>query len=220
MYMKDLSSYERNKRAIRGLFEKHGYVLAIKALDIAEKVHCNKRKDGMAEFSHQIYICSYMVQSITSHLYHPDDALASAILHDLPEDYPEIYSLDMVKRDFGGLVYEIVKPLTKWDGFKKTPADYERYFSGIFMNRYSVLVKGVDRIHNFQTMMDVFTIERMKSYIKEVDDYFLPMLKAARKEYPQYLEAYLAVQHTLQRQSVFLCEIISLREEIIRLESK
>ena len=121
--MSELSSYEKNKGAIRLLFINNGYDMALKALDLSEQYHCHKRKDGSLEFSHQLYICSYMIQSIVKHLVHPDEVLAAAIMHDLPEDYPDKYSLDNVLNDFGYFIHSIVAPVTKWDGFEKTKED-------------------------------------------------------------------------------------------------
>lgn len=45
------------------------------------------------------------------------------------------------------------------------------------------MVKGADRIHNQQSMVGVFTLDKQSAYISETKDLVLPMLKRARKRF-------------------------------------
>jgi len=49
-------------------------------------------------------------------------------------------------------------------------------------------------------MVGVFTLEKQSSYIDEVEKYFLPMLKQARKNFPEQVDAYLNVETMLNQQ--------------------
>jgi hypothetical protein len=55
-------------------------------------------------------------------------------------------------------------------------------------------------MHNLQTMVGVFTFEKQKTYIVEVRVLFLPMLKAARRNFPQQVLAYENIKHVLLSQ--------------------
>jgi hypothetical protein len=62
------------------------------------------------------------------------------------------------------------------------------------------IVKGADRVHNVNSMVGVFTKEKQARYAGEVEKYFLPMLKQARKNFPEQLDAYFNIMHMLRSQ--------------------
>jgi hypothetical protein len=51
-------------------------------------------------------------------------------------------------------------------------------------------VKPADRSHNLQTMQGVFTIDKQRQYVGEVDEYFYPLIRKARRTFPKQYGAY------------------------------
>ena len=72
------------------------------------------------------------------------------------------------------------------------------------INKIASVVKGADRIHNVQTMIDVFTYEKQKEYIRETQEFIVPMLKEARRRFPRQEPAYENIQHVLVSQAELL----------------
>ena len=212
--------FVKNKKALRGYFKRNNLVLAEKAMDYAELYHVNKRKNGAPEFGHQVFIASYAVQVFIENIRYPDEFLAAVFLHDTVEDYPDKVSFLDIYENFNSVVVDILKPVTKKASFSKSKEDYEEYYSGIVKIPLSVMVKAADRIHNLQTMVNVFTIEKQYQYINEVETFILPMLKIARKDFYEYEQVFLALSHTLERQITYLKEILKRDEEIISLKAQ
>ena len=76
----------------------------------------------------------------------------------------------------------------------------EVYFPAMVASPLASLAKGIDRMHNFQSMIDTFTLEKQERYISETRQHILPMMKAARKRYTQQEPAYQNVKHVLLTQ--------------------
>ena len=57
---------------------------------------------------------------------------------------------------------------------------------------------GLDRCHNIWTMREAFGREKIASYADEIDQWFLPMLKTARKRFPEQEQAYQNIAHQLR----------------------
>lgn len=205
-------SYLKNKKALQEYFITHGYLTSLKAMNTAEGYHCNLRKSGDPEFSHQVYIASFAIQTFLPRLNNPDAFLAAVFTHDLVEDYKAKYGWDDLINDLGMDVYRITKSVTKPEEFVECDEHKGKYYAACEEVPEGPLLKASDRIHNMVTMIDVFTIPKQKSYIIEVETYILPMLKRARKTHPYYKEAYLAVKFTLERQIIFLKEIHRLHD--------
>jgi len=49
-------------------------------------------------------------------------------------------------------------------------------------------------------MIGVFSKEKQKSYMKDVEDYFLPMIKKASYNFPNQTSAYFNIKHLLKSQ--------------------
>jgi len=148
-------------------------------MEFGLKYHTGKRKDGVTpEFQHQLSIAHYM-RVFEGYLLHPDETFAALLLHDVVEDYnvspQEISSL------FGDRVARAVLALTKqYQGIKKS---VEHYYQEIGEDPIASIGKGCDRIHNIQTMVNVFSAKGQLWYIEETEKYIIPMLKAARRKY-------------------------------------
>lgn len=194
-----LKNFEKYKISLRYWMLGKDYHKAVLAMEFASKYHTGIRKDGFTpEFHHQISIAHYL--RTLSDLKHREDVLAAAFLHDTVEDYD--VSLTDIELRFGSDVCRAVKLLSKvLKGYKKSP---EEYYQGMIECPIASIVKGGDRVHNHQTMVDVFTLDKQSSYIKETEKYILPMLKEARRRYPEQELAYENIKHALKGQMELL----------------
>lgn len=155
------------------------YIVALEALEYAKNIHTGFRKDGATpEFQHQLEIAQYL-RTLLPFLEHPAEVLATTFLHDAPEDYD--ISFSEIDSKFGSLVREAVELLTK--EYKGNKKNLDELFHNMGQNSIASIVKGGDRIHNLQSMVGVFTIEKQKIYILETVKYIVPMLKNARRNF-------------------------------------
>jgi len=211
------------ERHIRDVDHLHDYFVSknfqagLKAKALALEYHVNKRKDGAPEFTHQMYIAWHAVHNLIPHVRYKEELLIGILLHDTVEDYYDRISFEDLEHEFNSIVIDMLRPVTKPRGFSKTLEEYEAYYAAIAENRDSILIKAADRIHNLLTMVNVFTLTRQIEYIQEVEDFIIPMLKEARHRYFEYADAYYSVQKTLERQVIYLREIIHRDEEILEL---
>ncbi len=186
--------YEKLRSALRYWLYGKGYHKAVKAMEYAAKYHKGLRKDGVTpEFYHQLCIAGYVR---TLHLIYSEETMATAFLHDLIEDYD--ISASELERQFGKEIAFPVSLLSKRrDGYtiENTP-----YYLNICNDPIASVVKGADRIHNFQTMIGVFDITKQKEYIEDCKVGLLPMLKKARRKFPEQEPAYENIKHALLSQ--------------------
>lgn len=155
------------------------YRVALEALEYAKNIHTGFRKDGATpEFQHQLEIAQYL-RTLLPFLEHPAEILATTFLHDAPEDYD--ISFNEIEQKFGILVKNAVELLTK--EYKGNKKNLDELFHKMGENSIASIVKGGDRIHNLQSMIGVFTIEKQKIYLLETEKYIVPMLKNARRNF-------------------------------------
>lgn len=171
------------------------YYVALKALDFARLKHYGTRKDGVTpEFQHQVEITLFL--STLKDVQNEEEVLAAALLHDVMEDYD--ISVHEMQGKFGKKLTDIVWLLTKkYQGKKKNLSEY---FDLISSDPVASLVKGADRINNVQTMVGVFSKDKQQSYVLEVEQYFLPMIKRAKYQFPEQSAAYFNISHMLKSQ--------------------
>lgn len=172
----------------------------LRAMDFAEQYHKGVRKDGLTpEFKHQIEIAQYL-RTLHTSLQYPAQTITAALLHDVVEDYD--IDLAIIRELFGDMVADAVWRLTK--KYRGTKKSMEDYFAELAKCPIASAVKGADRINNLQSMKGVFTKEKQISYAKEVVDFFLPMLKTARRAFPQQEPVYENIKLVLSFQLDFL----------------
>ena len=185
-----MTQYEKLKLSLRYYLLGKGWYVAVDALEYGESVHTGVRKDGVTpEFEHQIRIAHYIR---TLDLMYPEETIAAALLHDVREDY-NVPDRELVRR-FGQTITTACILLDK--NGKETSA----YFAGLATDPIASPAKGGDRIHNLQTMVGVFSREKQLRYIDEVRELFFPMLKEARRAFPQQERAYQNIKHMLESQ--------------------
>ena len=173
-----------------------GYFNALKALEYARAKYGNDmRKDKVTmSFSHPIEIALYIMT--LKNVKNEELCLTAALLHDTVEDYP--VSPSDIETLFGHRVRDIVWLVTKtYNGVDKDPT---AYFDAIAQDQEASIVKLSDRVNNCETMVGVFTKDKQRRYLAEVEEKFFPMLKKAKTLYPEQSAAYFNIQHMLKSQ--------------------
>lgn len=172
-----LKIFKKAKISLRYWLIGRGYLRAARALEYALNYHKGKRKDGFTpEFYHQLSMAHY-ARVFEPLLIHKEETYGTIFLHDIPEDY--YVSHEELKALFGEMMADAAMQLSKNDGDRKMSND--EYFR--FMHKCPIVsvCKGVDRINNFQTMVNVFSGKSQLGYISETEFFILPMLKKAKR---------------------------------------
>lgn len=175
-----------------------GMINAQRAVNLGLKWHEGTRKDGITpEFTHQLSQIQYIRSLAGINDKDREIIICCIAMHDLPED--KKYNISNVYYDFGQDIGLGVERLSKKYFGENAEQSNERYYYDIARNKYAALVKGGDRCHNQLTMIGV--LPHMFEYIKETEDFVLPMLKEARKLFPEYDVAYTALRNRLKEQN-------------------
>jgi (p)ppGpp synthase/HD superfamily hydrolase len=200
-----MDNFEKQRIALRYWLLGKGWGSAVEAMDFAASYHTGKRRGGDPEFSHQVSIANYIRTLPLS-----DDDMKSAIivalLHDTIEDHD--VSPQVIMATFDGAIADSVEAMSKLLRHrKKTP---DEYFAKLAEDRIASLVKGGDRIHNFSTMVGVFTREGQLKYVAEAKERIIPMLKLARRNFPANERAYENIKVVLGIQIDMIERILAL----------
>lgn len=115
-----------------------------------------------------------------------DDVLAAALLHDVVEDTetaPE-------ELPVGEKVREVVRLVSfnTYGGGEDKEKNKPLYYGNIAKNLLAALVKCMDRCNNLSTMADGFDKPKMVKYVKQTEEYVLPLLDVV-KEVPAWNNA-------------------------------
>jgi (p)ppGpp synthase/HD superfamily hydrolase len=185
--------YAKQKAALRHWLNGRRYYMAARALDLAEGKHTGFRKDGKTpEFAHQVWIGGFL-RALSPMLPHPEQAIAIGILHDTPEDYG--VTRDELSELFDKMTTDASLRLSKYRDGVKLPN--EVYYAGLAEDPMAALAKGVDRTNNQGSMVGVFTREKQEEQILETKKFVLPLLKTARRRFPEYEPAFEIVKQML-----------------------
>ena len=190
--------HKKHLAVMRGWLHGKGYFKAAEALEIVCKLEVGYRKDGKTPKPHHQLAVARLVATLSDHLLFPEESLTVAFLHDVLEDHHDSYSRKDLERLFGQRVADAVWAMSKKSGNVTKP--YDVYFSEMAEDEIASVVKMADRIHNIQTMYGVFSKEKQSAYICEVGDWFLPMVKKARRNFPRQLMAYENLKITMRCQ--------------------
>ena len=121
-----------------------------------------------------------------------DGILAAILLHDVCEDCGvtpnELPVSDEVKLAVDLLTYR-KDPTAVEDVTKK------KYYDAIATNRIATIVKILDRCNNISTMAGSFTEEKLVAYIRETEQYVMPLLRYARHTIPEYADSFFIIQY-------------------------
>jgi len=119
------------------------------------------------------------------------DLIIAAFLHDLPEDHPETWSIQIIKDKYGDGVASLVNAVTKPDikpifGFVLV-VNYLTFIK-IWIEGYRAMVlKSSDRLHNMLTLYG--TPDKKRRKIWETRFYVLPMANVTGLLYEELKEA-------------------------------
>lgn len=182
------------------------YYMAHDAMEFAHKHTIGLRRDGVTpEFHHQVMVCLYLT-TLDEMLQYPEETYCTALLHDVREDYDvdllmlKTFTTAQSKKDRKRVdrVVRAVEVLSKqFKGIKKSP---ESYFDGIGYDVIASAVKGADRIHNFDSMMGVFSPTKVTAYLDEGEEHILSMLKVARRRFVRQASVYQNIRCLLKSQ--------------------
>lgn len=189
------------------LLEKKHFT-ALKAWHFAEPFHNGFRKDGITkDYQHQIEVVHYLRTLPVL----PDDELTfiTAFLHDTPED--KDISFEEITHRFGSEASSHVRTLSKTHRGVVVPTQV--YYQAIALHPLTAIVKVSDRRRNIATMVGVFSRDKMIHQVDETEEYVLPMLKNARRAFPEYDLSFENVKQSLQQELFLIKKIIELTKE-------
>lgn len=185
-----MNQYEKMKLSLRYFLIGRRYFMAVDALEFGAQYHTGFRKDGVTpEYQHQIEIANY-IRTLEPSLMYPEETIASVLLHDVTEDYGVPHS--SISNRFGSLTGNAVYLMDK--NGKTT----ESFFNGIAGCPIASIGKGGDRNHNLGSMSGVFSHAKQAQYINDAETRFLPMIKVAKRFFPQQEAAYENIKFVMQ----------------------
>lgn len=193
--------YPKQRNALRHLLLGRGWYDACRALEFAANHHTGLRKDkATPEFSHQVAVALW-VWTLEPQLLYPQETVIAALLHDVCEDYG--VSFAEIGALLGGGVdvtrtVEAVRALTKEHRGVRIPQ--KQVDAAIAASPVASIVKPGDRINNQHTMVGVFPPEKIREYVSETEEHILPVLKQARRRFPEQEQAYQNAKLTLEAQ--------------------
>lgn len=181
-----IHGHDKRVTYLRGFLSGRGYFTALEAMDFAFSLHDGTRRDGTTpEIAHQCYIVGYLT-TLLPHLLHPETTLAVGFLHDTVED--KNVTVAQIESMFGEFIASGVDAMSKEvEGVKRSP---EHVMQMQAAHPVASIAKAADRINNQQTMAGVFSTEKILSYLDETKTTVLPMIKQARRRFPQQQAAY------------------------------
>ncbi len=157
--------------------EKKHYENALVALPFAREVHKEqKRLGGDPYIVHPLSVAFFSIGAGLD----SDNIISGSLLHDTIED--QNANLDLI--NITDEIKHIVNLLTfiKKANLSKDIA-LKNYYENIKTNCDAIIIKLIDRIHNLSTMNNAFSLEKMKNYIIETQNYVIPLADYAKDHY-------------------------------------
>lgn len=182
---------------------------ALRTLNLVEDTYgSDLRKDGKTlSVTHPVQIALSVLMLPLNEVY-KENAIVLSLLHDMVEDYN--LSLHVMNELYGtgnaSKYYEYTCQLSKVVGNEKK--DNVTYFAGL-THYLTVLVKGLDRLNNLNSMVGCFTVAKMTEQVEETKAFVLPMLKTGERKYPEVELALYAIRHQM-------IQVLNLLQEIIK----
>ena len=158
----------------------------LNALNIAKKAHEGQVRRGSGEpyFYHPLSVANLLVGSGIE----DDTIIATAIPHDALEDTATTVS-ELKAKGISDDVIVAVELVTKKRNFDKEN-DNAEYYANISKNEAATLVKIADRCHNLSTMGECWKPKKILKYIKETEDFVIPLMKEERWNYSDHLRSF------------------------------
>ncbi len=162
----------------------HGLKQTLAALPLMREKHAGVERDGsdVPYYVHPLTLaCHALAMNIVD-----DDVLAAALLHDVVEDTetrPEDLPVNERVREAVRLVSH-----NTYGGEEDKEKNKPLYYGNIAMHPLAALVKCMDRCNNLSTMATGFSKRKMAKYVKQTEQYVLPLLDVV-KEVPEWNNA-------------------------------
>lgn len=171
------------------------YLMCVRALDYASEIHTGFRKDGVTpEFYHQLSLVGFALTQIRN-MPHAATIIGTLLLHDTYEDNQHLE--DEIRQKFAELIEYVIRSSKIRRGVKlKT----QEYIDEVALCIICSIVKLIDRLHNLSTMLGVFTEEKLREYVEETEKYYFPMLKKAKRLFPEQNALYELMKSVLHLQ--------------------
>lgn len=202
-----------------------GFNQAQKALTLMIEEMCSekgfKRHDGTHYYLHLVDV----TQKLINFGVRDENTIVTAILHDAIEDVNWI-TYEYIEREYGKTVADDVLTVTKDPNVDyKTDKDaLVRYLQKCEEKLSTALVKSADRIHNFNTLGNASRDKQLRVAL-ETEEYFLPMFKTCRNEYPEHANFFyqakteiephlLKIKESHEVEQKLLAEIERLKEQV------
>jgi (p)ppGpp synthase/HD superfamily hydrolase len=190
-----INSFQKAQLTLRYWLLAKEYYTAVKAMQFAKDLHTGMRKDNRTPaFYHQISIVLYL-RTIYKSLLFPELTMTVGFTHDAMEDY-DLDIKTMTDRFDSKIAAETWILTRKQKGVEK---NNDVYYNEIAESPVSSIVKPADRMH-VQTMIGVFSLEKRNEYIEETHQYVLPMIKKAKRAFPEQETVYENEKHILLSQ--------------------
>ena len=177
-------------------------------MDFNRRLFTGTRKDGVTpEFDPHVCQVQFL-RTLLPYLDYPEETICTTLSHDTPEDKDvSPQELERFYKDpiFGSRVSSSTMKVTKtYSGEKFNSVEL---FAQMSQCPIASIVKGVERFHNLQSMVGVFSLEKQKEYVRETEEYILPMLKDAEFRFPTQEPAYKNIRTILKSQLAILSEL-------------
>ncbi|MFJ8528304.1 HD domain-containing protein [Bacillus sp. NPDC094106] len=183
---------------LRGYLKGRGYHYAIIALNLAEEMHSGqKRKSGEPYISHPVRIAN----AIISLGIDDEEIIAGALLHDILEDTKVTAKMLLEKYHLPESIVTIIIRLTKTTIIEQSevPANLtsDEYYAQMRVCFKTCLIKIADRCHNVSTMY-FFDKEKIQHYIKETEEYALPLCSYVSDMCPKYSDYIYTMKYQME----------------------
>lgn len=204
-----IAAHRRLRLLEKYLTDNH-YSMALECLGFNKNLFNGMRKDGLTpEFDHHVCQANYLI-SFISKLIHPEETICTVMFHDSLEDKgvskKEIENF-ISKEPSASLIANASWRLTK--KYNGEVFNQKDLFDSMANCPIASVVKGADRINNFQTAVDVFSREKQLRYVEEGKRYFLPMLNKARNNFPSQEPVYQNIVSFLNTQMKLIVLTVS-----------
>jgi GTP pyrophosphokinase len=168
--------------------ENPAWLKAVQALEFSRAAHLGMTRDDKVTpyIIHPVQVALYAL-TLRGSLIHPVETIAACLLHDVVEDCHISYA--QLTETFGKEVSHAVQSVTKPRVPQGHPMDKALHFGGMALCPIASIVKGCDRGNN-QGTLGGQTPGRQLRKVEETEAYVLPMLKTARRSFPQQDLAY------------------------------
>lgn len=144
------------------------------ALRLAKETHADVYRDNEGLIPYILHPMTLACQAFAMGIA-DDDLVAALLLHDVIEDSKNGLKVDDL--NVNDPVKDIVRLVTKNKGSNFTEEAYYRVISG---NPKACLVKCMDRCNNISTMSIKFSRKKMAEYVRETEEYIMPLLDTVK----------------------------------------